>query len=326
MTLYSYHVSHEQFAPAELLELVQKAEAAGFDAAFSSDHLQPWSVRQGESGFAWAWLGAALQATRRLAFGVITVPGGWRYHPVVLAQAIATLGQMFPGRIPWVALGSGEALNERVVGGEWPGKDERNARLHEGAEIIRALLAGETVSRRGRLDAVQAKVWSRPAAAPRLVGAATSAATAEWLGGWADGLLTTSADLADLRTIIAAFRRGGGAGKPIHLKAEVSWAPTDDAALDAAHDQWRYNLLGGDASWELCQPADFERATRFVRREDMHASVFVSSALDANVAWLRERAALGCASIDIHNVGRNQAEFIAAFGAHVLPRLRETAA
>lgn len=109
-TAFSYHISHEQFAPSELLRLVQHAEAVGFDAAFSSDHLQLWAAAQGHSGFAWSWLGAALQATGRLTFGAITVPGGWRYQPVVLAQAVATLAEMFPDRVPWIALGSGEAV------------------------------------------------------------------------------------------------------------------------------------------------------------------------------------------------------------------------
>jgi alkanesulfonate monooxygenase SsuD/methylene tetrahydromethanopterin reductase-like flavin-dependent oxidoreductase (luciferase family) len=134
MNRISYHVSHEQFSPRELLRYVREAEAAGFDAAFSSDHLQPWAPSQGQSGFAWAWLGAALAQTERLSFSVITVPGGWRYHPAVLAQAIATLGQMFPGRLPWVAVGTGETINERMVGLDWPEKGERNARLREAGE------------------------------------------------------------------------------------------------------------------------------------------------------------------------------------------------
>lgn len=322
MTIVSYHVSHEQFAPDELLTFVRQAEEAGFDAAFSSDHVQPWSARQGQSGHVWAWLGAALQATERLSFSAITVPGGWRYHPVVLAQAIATLAQMFPGRVPWIALGSGEALNERTVGAEWPDKSERNARLREGAEIMRALLAGETVTHHGRIAAWNARIWSRPEQPPLLVGAATSAATAEWLGEWADGLLTTCANLENLREIVAAFRRGGGAGKPIHLKVEVSWAKTDAAALEQAHDQWRSNVVGGDTNWDLATPGDFERATRFVRREDMRSAVLVTSDLDELGTRLAERVALGCASIDLHNVGRNQAEFIAACGTHVLPKLK----
>src|SRR5687767_11537367 len=144
-TLFSYHASHEQFSPRDLLQFVCAAEQSGFDAAFSSDHLQPWGAIQGHSANLWSWLGAAMQATSRLQFGAITVPGGWRYHPVVTAHALGTLTQMYPDRLPWIALGSGEAINERTVGLGWPDKDERDARLAEAASIIRRLLAGETV-------------------------------------------------------------------------------------------------------------------------------------------------------------------------------------
>src|ERR671917_677279 len=128
MTLYGFHASHEQIDPGGLLAAAVRAERAGFDAAMSSDHFSPWSERQGESGFAWSWLGAALQATR-LPFGVVTAPGQ-RYHPAIVAQAIATLGDMFPGRLT-VALGTGEASNEHITGAPWPPKADRNARLLE---------------------------------------------------------------------------------------------------------------------------------------------------------------------------------------------------
>jgi probable non-F420 flavinoid oxidoreductase len=322
MALFSYHASHEQFPPSELLGLVQQAEAAGFDAAFSSDHLQPWSPRQGHSGNAWVWLGAAMQATSSLEFNAITVPCGWRYHPVVLAQAVATLGRMFPGRLTWIAVGSGEALNERVTGGEWPEKEERNQRLREGAEIMKSLLQGETVTRRGRISALRARVWSRPEDPVRIVGAALTTATARWLGGWADGLLTTGTDIDALEKVVAAFRDGGGKGKPIHLKTPVSWAISEATALAQAHEQWHCAVLGGNANCDLAAPEDFELAARFVRPEDMKASVFVSSNLDRHVERLQAQVALGFASINIHNIGRNQAEFIEAFGREVLPRVR----
>lgn len=142
MPTVGFHASHEQLAPSTLLDAVCLAEQHGFTAAMSSDHFAPWSARQGESGFAWSWLGAAMQATT-LPFGVVTAPGQ-RHHPAVLAQAIATLGEMFPGRL-WVALGSGEASNEHITGDRWPDKPARNARLLECAEVIRALLAGDEV-------------------------------------------------------------------------------------------------------------------------------------------------------------------------------------
>src|SRR3954469_11784021 len=157
MVRIGYHASHEQFRPSELLELVRQAEAAGFKCAMSSDHFKPWASAQGQSGFAWAWLGAAPEATS-LPFGVISAPG-YRYHPAILAQGAATLSEMYPGRF-WLALGSGQRLNEDVAGLPWPDKAERNARLSECASIIRALLGGETVTHRGRVTVLDAKLYS----------------------------------------------------------------------------------------------------------------------------------------------------------------------
>jgi probable non-F420 flavinoid oxidoreductase len=320
--LVSYHASHEQFDPDELLALAVQAERAGFDAIFSSDHFQPWARQQGASGFAWSWLGAAMQATSRCSFSAITVPGGWRYQPVVLAQAIATLGLMFPKRLPWIAFGSGEAVNECVVGTDWPPKEERNARLKEGTDIVRALLAGAKVTHRGRVQAINAKLWSRPAEPPLIVGAATTEQTAAWLAGWADGLLTTCHDVKRLKRIIEAFREAGGAGKPVHVKVDLSWAKSEDSALAQAHEQWRFNMLGAGLTWDVSDPSYFERAARFIRPEDVREAVFVSADLGRLAARLLEIRRLGVATLDIHNVGRNQSEFIEAFGKHVLPELQ----
>jgi coenzyme F420-dependent glucose-6-phosphate dehydrogenase len=320
-TISSYHVSHEQFSPRELLELVQQAEEAGFDAAFSSDHFHPWSPVQGHSGFLWSWLGAALQRTRRLSFSGITVPGGWRYHPTLVAQAIATLGEMFPGRLPWMALGSGEAINEHVVGAGWPEKADRDARLEESAGVIRRLLHGERVTSQGRLSVIDAKVWSRPVRATQLVGAAMSEATAHGVARWAEGLLTTSRSLEDLRRFVTAYRNAGGSGD-LHLKVDLSWAPSEEEALRNAHEQWRFLQPGREAAENLRTPEDFENASRNVTPEQMREVVLISADPDAHVEWLRERAALGFRTLDLHNVGRNQREFIEVFARRVLPALR----
>ena len=128
MTVYGIHASHEQIPPSDLLASVVAAERAGFEAAMCSDHFSPWSARQGQSAFAWAWLGAALQATS-LPFGVVNAPGQ-RYHPAIIAQAISTLTEMYPDRF-WVALGTGEFSNEHITGDPWPRKEVRNARLRE---------------------------------------------------------------------------------------------------------------------------------------------------------------------------------------------------
>src|ERR1041384_4423806 len=157
MVEFGYHASHEQFSPRELLSYIQLAEKAGFTAAMSSDHFSPWSERQGESGFAWSFLGAALAATQ-LPFGVVNAPGQ-RYHPAIVAQAIATLAQMFPGRF-WAALGSGEASNERVTGEGWPRKEVRDRRLVECVDVIRRLLRGEEVNHDGLVHVNRAKLWT----------------------------------------------------------------------------------------------------------------------------------------------------------------------
>src|ERR687894_2432757 len=146
MSVVGLHCSHEQIPPSRLLEHAKHAEAAGFGAIMSSDHFSPWSERQGESGFAWSWLAAAM-ATTSLPFGVVNAPRQ-RYHPAIIAQAAATLSEMFPGRF-WLAVGSGEALNEHITGERWPSKPERNARLLECVKLMRALWKGETVSHHG---------------------------------------------------------------------------------------------------------------------------------------------------------------------------------
>jgi probable non-F420 flavinoid oxidoreductase len=207
MPIIGFHASHEQIDPRSLLDAVQAAEAAGFQAAMCSDHFSPWSTRQGESGFAWSWLGAALQATS-LSFGVVNAPGQ-RYHPAIIAQAAATLSQMFPGRF-WVALGSGEAMNEHITGDRWPVKSLRNARLRECVDVMRALFAGETVSHSGLVQVDRARLWTRPATPPPLIGAAVSEATAAWVGDWADGLVTINQPKDKLERMVAAFREKGG--------------------------------------------------------------------------------------------------------------------
>src|SRR3712207_662078 len=187
MPVIGFHNSHEQIHPAELLKAVQHAEEVGFTAAMCSDHFAPWNPNQGHSGFAWSWLGAAL-ATTSLPFGAVNAPGQ-RYHPAIVAQAIATLGAMFPGRF-WVALGSGEAMNEHITGDPWPRKDVRDARLRECVEIIRALLAGEEVTHDGLVTVDRARIWSLPEEPPALIGPAVTPARAGRHAAWAAGLVT----------------------------------------------------------------------------------------------------------------------------------------
>lgn len=206
MAVIGFHGAHEQIAPSQLLRDVRHAEEAGFGAAMCSDHLAPWSSRQGESGNTWAWLGAALQATS-LRFGTVTAPGQ-RYHPAVHAQAIATLGELFPGRF-WAALGSGENLNEHVTGDRWPPRPERVARVLECADVMRRLLAGEEVTHYGLITVDEAKVWSRPVTPPPLYAAAVSAESAATAATWADGLITVVQPRDVLREVLDRWAIAG---------------------------------------------------------------------------------------------------------------------
>lgn len=320
MTRIGYHASHEQFSPAHLLALVQKAEAAGFDAAKCSDHFHPWSERQGQSGFAFAWLGAAMQATK-LPFGAISAPG-YRYHPAVLAQAAATLAQMFPDRF-WLGIGSGEAINESITGLPWPEKPERSALLAECAAIIRALLAGETVTHRGRVTVIEAKLYSRPAAQVPLFGAAVTAATAREIAGWADGLLTTAGpDVEQVKSVIDAFRDAGGEAKPVVLQAALSWADTDQAAMAEALDQWAGCSIGGEVAWDIRRPADFDRISSRTRPEDLRKILPISSSLAFHQDWIGRLLGLAPTELHLHQVGRNQEAFIETFGAEILSVVR----
>lgn len=314
-----YHASHEQFPPGELLELVQRAEQAGFDAAMCSDHFHPWSQSQGHSGFAWSWLGAAM-ATTRMPFGVVTSPVG-RYHPAVIAQAVATLAQMFERRF-WVAAGSGEAINEAITGAPWPPHGQRNERLHEAVSIMRRLWSGEEVTHHGGVTVEQARLYTRPKHAPKVYAAALSEETARWAGGWADGLITISLPHGRLRSVVHAFREGGGEGKPMLLQVKLSFDETDDAALAGAHAQWRFNVFESAIAGELRRPQQFEAAARHVKPDDMKQAVRVSADPGRHADWLREDMALGFSGIFLHNVNRRQREFIDAFGEQVLPALR----
>jgi probable non-F420 flavinoid oxidoreductase len=316
MVRIGFHASHEQFRPSELLRYVQQAERAGFQAAMCSDHFHPWSERQGQSGFAWSWLGAALQATQ-FDYGVVCAPGQ-RYHPAIIAQAAATLAEMFPGRF-WLAVGSGEALNEHITGDSWPAKELRNARLKESVDVIRALWSGETVNHVGLVRVHDAKLYTRPGEPPKLIGAALTPETAEWMGGWADGLITAGTDSAALRRVIEAFRAGGGLAKPVLLQSAVCYAPTMEQALAAAHDQWRHALLDPSMILNLNMPVDFDHASESTPPERLVKGLRISSDLHQFSEWLAQDAEAGVDAVYLHHVGRELDRFIDEFGAHVLP-------
>lgn len=319
MTRFGFHASHEQIPPAQLLADARRAEEAGFEMAMCSDHFSPWSRRQAHSAFSWSWLGAAL-ATTGLTWGTVSAPGQ-RYHPAILAQAIATLGSMFPGRF-WVALGSGEASNEHITGERWPRKEVRVERLEECVEIIRRLLEGEEVSHDGLVTVDRARLWEVPDPRPRLVGPAVSLRSAARVAAWSEGMVTVNQPSGRLREMVAAHRDAGGTG-PLALQVHLSWAPTDAEAEQIAHEQWRSNVFGEPIAWDLETADAFDVVSEEVTVEQVRAVVDVS----ADLGWHRDRLAgyadLGFDEIYLHHVGQSQERFIDAFGEQVLPELKE---
>lgn len=317
MVVIGYHASHEQHSPGELLTLAQLAEAAGFESAMCSDHLAPWTRGQGHSGFAWTWLGAAM-ATTSIPFGVVNAPGQ-RYHPVIIAQAIATVEQMFPRRF-WVAFGSGEALNEHVTGDAWPAKAERQQRLVESVALIRSLLAGERVSVDGAIRAHDARIWSLPVRTSPLLGAAVSPETAGWVAGWSEGLITVGATPERARAILGRYRAARGAGEA-RLQIYLSLGDSDDEALAAARAQWAHSTIPEELLPELDEPEEFE-ARIGASDEALREAVVIDSSTE-RMAERLARLAEGVDHIYLHHVGQDQRAFLRRCEAELLPALRD---
>jgi coenzyme F420-dependent glucose-6-phosphate dehydrogenase len=313
--MIGYQASHEQFKPSELLHYARLAEAAGFTSINSSDHFHPWSERQGQSGFAFAWLGAAMQQSS-LPFGVVCAPGQ-RYHPAIVAQAAATLSEMFPERF-WISLGSGEALNEKITGEKWPEKPERNERLLECVQVMKRLLSGETVTHYGRIVVENAKLYTLPKVPPLMVGAAVSEATAKWMGSWADALITVHRPYEELKKVVEAFRNNGGEGKPVFLKAQLSYAHSQEEALAGAHDQWRNNVFDNTLLGDMWRVEQFDAMGQWVQPEELLKMVRISADIEQHVEWIKQDMQLNFDRIILHNVNRQQELFIKDFGQKVL--------
>lgn len=314
-----FHASHEQFTPRHLLELVQKAEQAGFQTVLSSDHFHPWSDTQGESGFAWSWLGAAMQATS-LDYGIVNAPGQ-RYHPAIIAQAAATLDQMFPGRF-WLCQGSGQALNENITGDKWPSKDIRNARLKESVNIIRELWMGNYVTHHGIVNVENAKLFTPPETTPQIYGAAITEKTAKWLSSWVDGMITVSKPIDELQKMITAFTNGEMHGKRLALKVQISYASREEEALKGAWEQWKNNIFPSKLLSEINTAEQFDALGESVRKEDIKEHVIVSNKAEIFIEKIKQYRDLGFEKIIIHNVNKDQETFIDFFGKEVLPAFK----
>lgn len=317
MVFIGFHASHEQLPPSRLLDAVVRAEGAGFDGAMCSDHLAPWSVDQGESGYAWSWLGAALASTT-FSLGVVTAPGQ-RYHPVITAQAIATLEEMFPGRF-WAALGSGEAMNEHVTGDPWPPKPRRNERLAASVDTIRELLAGREVTRDDQITVHRARIWSRPETPPPLFAAAVTPETAAWAAGWADGLVTVSQPGEVLDEVVRAYRDAEGRG-PCILQAHIALEDSEAAVTAVLRDQWRHPVISGSL-WDIEQPEEFDELAGDPTDEQLRRGAIASSDAAEVADRVAELVSTGFERVYLHGVGTDQTAFLDRAEKTLLPALR----
>lgn len=325
MATIGYSAALEQFHPNELLHYCKLAEQYGFRGVLAADHFQPWVPQQGHNAFAYAWMGALGTVTNHTFGPGVTCPS-FRYHPSVIAHAAATLAAMFPGRF-WLGLGSGEALNEHVVGGIWPEPLERMEMLFESIEIIQGLLKGDSIRYRGKYFKMEkVRLYTLPETPPPIYIGATGPQTVRYAGQKCDGLITPAAAPEKLRGILNNLAQGAReAGRdPTQLRrllqVHVSWANTYEEALQNALTEWPNGGMNFPKQ-DIRTPEDFAAMAKLVRPENFAGRVLISTDLDEHRALLQSFIDLGFDEVHVHNVGRNQEEFIKVFGEEVIPKL-----
>jgi len=324
-----YAAMLEQFHPTEVVALSAYAESQGFSGVMAADHFQPWVPAQGQSAFVWNVLAALGERTTGDLGPGVTAPT-FRWHPAMVAQASATLAAMYPGR-HWLGLGSGEALNEHVVAGYWPEAPERINRMFEAIDIIKKLfaasLAGKDVKHAGPFYKLEStRLWTMPEVAPEILVATAGPVTAKRAGRVADGLITVGAPLEKIAGLFGKFEDGAReAGKdpatmPRVLQLHLSWAQTDEQALANAMTEWPNGGMKFPKA-DIRSPFDFEQMAKLVRPEDFAGRMVISAEPDKHRAEIQKYVDLGFDRIYLHNVGRNQREWIDTFARDVLPQL-----
>ncbi|WP_042364595.1 LLM class F420-dependent oxidoreductase [Streptacidiphilus neutrinimicus] len=319
MVKIGYTMMGEQAGPRQLVEDVVHAEAAGFDFAVASDHYFPWLEEQGHSPYVWSVLGAAAQATSRIPLMTYVTCPTTRYHPAVVAQKAATVQLLSQGRFT-LGLGSGENLNEHVVGEPWPSAEVRLDRLSEAVEIIRRLFGGGYVTHHGtHYDVDSARLWDPPEPPPP-IGVAVSGPTSCALAGRAaDLVIAVEPD----RGLLEAFDAHGGTGKPRVGQVPVCYDPDPAVAVERAHEQFRWFGSGWKVNSELPGPAAFDAAARFVRPEDVAAAIPCGNSLDSFAEAVRGYVEAGFTDVALVQIGeKSQDAFLRWAEDELLPALR----
>jgi coenzyme F420-dependent glucose-6-phosphate dehydrogenase len=327
---YGIALGHERFAPSELLQQAVEAEAAGFDAIACSDHLAPWwapgAPAPAACGNSWVWLGAAGQATSRASLGTAVSAIVHRYNPVVMAQQVATLEELFPGRA-FLGVGSGEAMNEVPAGLDWPSPAEQLDRTEEALTIIKRLLDGETVDFHGRyFRATAARLYTRTERRPPIYMSAFGERAAAIAGRLADGVWTL-ADPQKAPKVIGAYRRAveeaGREPGEIILQGLAAWAESDDAALEGSRE-WKATLVDDHYTEPIHDPEQIQANGRDVSDTTFKAMGIISSDPSAHVRKIKAMQQLGATAIVVMNVsGADPLGTIRTYGRDVLPQLRD---
>jgi G6PDH family F420-dependent oxidoreductase len=320
-----YAAMLEQFGPLEVTGYCTRAEAAGFSGVMAADHFQPWVPQQGQAPFVWNVL-ALIGDRTKSDLGPGVVCPSFRMHPAIVAQASATLATMYPGR-HWLGLGSGEALNEHIVGGYWPETHERIARMFEAIEIIRKLFTGKDVKHDGRWFKLgTTRLWTMPEVAPPIYVATAGPYTAKRTGELCDGIITVGAPAEKIELLLGKFDEGArAAGRdpdsmPKILQLHLSWAPTDEQAMVNAMVEWPNGGMKFPKQ-DIRSPQDFAAIAKLVRPEDFEGRMLISSDPEAHRREIQRFLDMGFDQVYLHNVGRNQDEWIDVFGREVLPGL-----
>ncbi|TSD95135.1 TIGR03557 family F420-dependent LLM class oxidoreductase [Skermania sp. ID1734] len=317
MARIGYFLSCEQFGPAELVEQAKRAEGAGFEALWISDHFHPWNDEQGQSPFVWGVIGALSQATSLPVSTAVTCPT-IRIHPAIVAQAAATAAVQLNGRFV-LGVGSGEALNEHILGDHWPSVGVRQEMLEEAVDVIRLLLSGGEVSHHGKHYEVQeARIYTRPDDPVPIYVSGFGPQGAQLAGRIGDGYALAMAD-ADL---VKTFRESGGGDKPVQAGTKVSWDRDAEAGLDAAHRLWANEQLPGQLAQTLPRPRDFADAITLVPREMVAESVACGPDADKHAAQVRSFLDADIDEVYVQQIGPDMDGFFAAWERDVLPQLR----
>jgi G6PDH family F420-dependent oxidoreductase len=311
-----YFLSCEEHGPHELVRQAQMAEESGFHGLWISDHYHPWNHEQGQSPFVWSVIGALAEATSRMPVTTAVTCPTIRIHPAVIAQAAATAQVMLDGRFA-LGVGSGEALNEHILGGRWPTAGERLEMLEEAVEVLRALWSGRSVTRRGthyRVD--HARIYTLPDTPPPVLVSGFGPRAVKVAGRIGDGYVITMPDAG----LIERFRAAGGAGKPVQAGTKVCFGADKAQAVKTAHRIWPNEGLPGELAQVLPTPEHFEQASTLVTEETIAETLPCGPDLDEHVAALQAYADAGVDELYVQQIGPEQEPFFAAYARDVLPR------